>query len=253
MGTEVVEKVDPIVAAQSLHARFGIVAPEDLDVERLAAACGAFVVWRETGSADARVVRAADVAYLAIAASARGTSRARFSIAHELGHHLLHRGVDAIERIHGRPRTRGREFTVEREADRFATELLVPEAMLLARCRLQPPTLQRVEEAARVFEVSLTVAARRWAELADAACAFVESKDGIITKATRSRAFRGIAVQRRRLESRSMAMEALRRGVLAGRLLALGDAWGSSAQVAVVEESMAIGSGRVLTWLWHDG
>ena len=210
------------------------------------------MLWRETGHADARVVRAGDIAYLAIAASARGTPRARFSIAHELGHHLLHRDVDAIERIHGRPRTAGREFRVEREADRFAVELLAPVALFAPRCSSPRPTFDDVALLARAFDLSFTVSARRWAELAPAACAFVESKSGVIARVTRSRSFRGVAVQRRPLEGRSMASEALRCGPAAGRLTVRGDAWGSGGDVEVIEESMAAGDGRVLTWLSHD-
>jgi hypothetical protein len=221
--------IDPIAHARDLHRRFYVRAPEDIDLERIAAACGAFVVWRATGPSDARVVRAGDVAYLAIADHAQGTPRARFSIAHELGHHLMHRDVDALERIHGRPRTRGVEHQVERQADRFATELLLPAALLTPWCEMPSPTLDHVFDVARTFEVSLTAMARRWAELAPTPCACVESKDGTIVRATRSPTFRGVAVQRRKLVPGGWGREGLE----------------------VVERSVAIADGRLLTWLTH--
>jgi hypothetical protein len=77
--------VDPIAAAPVLHARFHLTSPDRIRVELIAAALGAYVIYGEAGSADARVVRAGGVAYFCVAREHRDTPRARFSIATSWG------------------------------------------------------------------------------------------------------------------------------------------------------------------------
>ncbi len=223
--------VDAIGAARALHARFHVRRARAVRVELIAAECGAYTLSRHAGRADARVVRAGDVAYLGIADHAWGTPRARFSIAHELAHHLLHRDFDGLASIHGQPRT-GREHRVERQADKFAVELLLPYAIVAPLCAMALPALKDVGALARTFETSLTVAGRRWASLSPAACAFVESRGDEIVRAKRSAAFRGSAIGGRRIDP----------------------TWGSAdAGVEVRVESVAVrGTTTVLTWLSHS-
>ncbi len=242
---------DPVALARALHARFGIQAPHEIAIDLMAWHCGARVLYRPTGSADARVVRAGDKAILAIALGARDTPRARFSIAHELAHHLMHADYDAIARIHGAPRSSEREFAVEREANLFASEILVPRSLAEPLCRDAHPTLDAVGALARSFDVSLTVAAQRWAQLAHTGCAFVESRGGVIRRAIRSEAFRGVAFARRALEEGTLALEMHRLGGAGGARLH-DAAWGS---LPILEECVPLGDGApggpVLTWLSH--
>jgi hypothetical protein len=255
LTTEEPPRPDPVALAVALHARFGILSPPEIEVELIAWHCGARVVWRHAGSADARVVLSGERAFLAIAAEARGTPRARFSIAHELAHLLMHRDFDAIARIHGGARTEGREFRVEAEADRFAAELLVPRALAEPRClAVLRPTLDDVGALAREFRVSLTVAAKRWPSVTRAPCAFFEARGGVIRRAVRSPAFRGVAVERRALQEATLAHEMLRAGAQVG---ASGRrvhdvAWGSRAlRAPIVEECVAAAEGVVIGWLSH--
>jgi Zn-dependent peptidase ImmA (M78 family) len=260
---------DPVAAASALLARVTIRAPEDIRIELIAAAWDAFVVPRRTGSADARVVRDGKLAFIGIAPEALATPRGRFSTAHELAHHWMHRGwYDAIARIHGAPRTRGREFRVEREANACASELLLPRFLFLPLCTSLPPTLDSVSKVASMFRTSLTATARRWAALSGAPCAWVESRGHAndakrrkITEAKRGAAFRGEAFGRRVLEPGTVAEELAREGVGEGgdkrggtRIARVhGAAWGAAqAGVEIVEESLRVpGTSTVLTWLWH--
>ncbi|HEY2510077.1 MAG TPA: ImmA/IrrE family metallo-endopeptidase [Polyangiaceae bacterium] len=248
--------LDPVAAAAALHARFGIREPCELAIEEMAWHCGATVLWRDAGSADARVVRSGDRAYLAIGKRARGTPRARFSIAHELAHLLLHADFDAIARIHGGARETRREFKVEYDADRFASELLVPAFLARRRCEATlRPTFDDVAELAREYGVSLTVAAKRWPKLSSAPCASFEARRGVLRNVVRSSSFRGDAIGGREL----------REGMLAREILEQGDAvdgirrrvhdrrWGSGwLGTPIVEECVRVADGVVLGWLWHE-
>lgn len=250
-------RIDPIAAAERVHAWFDLRRPHEIRIELIACALQAYVLYADAGAADARVVRSGERAYLTIAKAARGTPRARFSGAHEVGHLILHDDFDAIERIHLARTREGKEHRVENEANRFAAHVLVPTALALPMCAHAAPSLARVGELARAFDVSLSVAAMRWAEMATTGCAYVESRGDIIKRVVRSKGFRGEAVQRRVLEDGALAKAIVRGAERAGTRTHRG-AWGSAkAGRDIVEECVPLvedsaGTSRILTWLWHD-
>ena len=102
----------------------------------------------------------------------------RFSVAHELGHYHVDGHVDAmfagatgmVESAGGFHRNR--ESQLEREADWFASELLVPTEQLVSRIAGQPASIRTLESLAEEFQTSLTMMAIRYAELTDRATAF---------------------------------------------------------------------------------
>lgn len=71
-----------------------------------------------------------------------------FTLAHELGHYFLHddQAYDILyreKRLHARPE-------LEKEADEFAAELLMPEATI----RLYWPIAESIQQLAEIFSVS---------------------------------------------------------------------------------------------------
>jgi len=76
---------------------------------------------------------------------AKTPERARFDLAHELGHLLLHSRSGRLDECVG--------ADVEREADRFASELLIP-ADSLSRCVRLNPSLDEILTARSYFGVS---------------------------------------------------------------------------------------------------
>lgn len=75
-------------------------------------------------------------------------TRKVFTLAHELGHYFLHdsQAYDVLyreKRLHDRPE-------LEKEADEFAAELLMPEATI----RLYWPVAESIQQLAEVFSVS---------------------------------------------------------------------------------------------------
>ncbi len=245
--------VDPVAVARAVHAQLGIAAPHEIAIELIAFELGAHVHWRDAGPADARTWIADGRATIAIDAWQRGMPRARFSIAHELAHLLLHRDHDAIARLHGAIASRG-EHVWERQANVFASELLVPTSLAAPRCAGELPTLDAVASLARAFDVSLSVAARRWAQLSTRACAMVESRGERSVRVIRSEAFGGVAVQGRVLGEGTLARAMARGDAGAGARVHVGAEgyWGSVLVGRIVEECVPLGGGKVLTWLWHE-
>ena len=110
----------------------------------------------------------------------------RFSVAHELGHYHIDGHVEAmflgevevVESSGGLFRKRHDRY--EREADWFASELLVPANPFVSRIRSERAGIELVRGLAREFETSLSMTAIRYAELTDRAAAAILSRDGQI-------------------------------------------------------------------------
>lgn len=99
-------------------------------------------------------------------ANSSSESRHRFSIAHELGHYLLHKAEGAIVEknvpfaFRNRKSTTGQDLN-EIEANQFAAELLMPEENVRRVVDGQKPTERNLEAWARTFGVSFTAMAIR--------------------------------------------------------------------------------------------
>ena len=110
----------------------------------------------------------------------------RFSVAHELGHYHIDGHVEAMfARDLGTVESRGglfrnRKDPCEREADWFASELLVPTALFVSRVRDQDGGIERIRGLADEFETSLSMMAIRYAEVTTRAVASILSRDGQI-------------------------------------------------------------------------
>ncbi len=102
--------------------------------------------------------------------------RARFSLAHELGHYYLdaHRMALVAASAHGSDCQYESALLVEREADLFAANLLMPADQYSKRARQAPPGLEGVRSLADRFGVSLTAAAIRTAQLETWPCAVIK-------------------------------------------------------------------------------
>lgn len=115
--------------------------------------------------------------------------RQRFTIAHELGHflNLWHRATTADGfactgsdlRQTGSASRPGlsRHDVQEREANRFAAELLMPVSRMRL-CLAKPPAIEVVLDLAKALDCSRETMARRYVEHHDAAVAIVFSRDG---------------------------------------------------------------------------
>lgn len=130
-------------------------------VEEIARSLGAQVVYRPfEGEVSGMVYRTRDEKLIGVNSS-HPPNRQRFTVAHEIGHLVLHRGtkvfVDTFEgRINWRDGASARE---ESEANAFAAELLMPAALVTKEVEhaLQDESLSPaglITSMARAFRVS---------------------------------------------------------------------------------------------------
>lgn len=119
--------------------------------------------------------------WLVISNSQATPGRRRFTVAHEVGHYLLHRhrlpAVGIFCKEEDVSRRSGKDM--EKEADEFAAALLMPSHDL--RRQIDPkskPTLSELGALAERYGVSLTAAVLRWLEHTERRSVMVVSTEG---------------------------------------------------------------------------
>ncbi|OAI41699.1 hypothetical protein AYO40_02585 [Planctomycetaceae bacterium SCGC AG-212-D15] len=114
--------------------------------------------------------------------SGRLHPRTRFSIAHELGHFFIERHHSYLfqgGKSHGSCGEFTNSVQVEREADTFAANLLMP-ARLIEPSVDGEPTFLKIRRLADRFQTSVISTAIRWVQLSDLPCAIAAIHDGAV-------------------------------------------------------------------------
>jgi hypothetical protein len=142
---------------------------------------------------DGALIRARElpVGAIVIRKSIREGGRKNFTLAHEIGHFLLP-GHDQTALICTKADVGNwgdGSKEIEREADEFAAELLMPSALVQRIIRAAAPSLQLIEKIAGQFHTSLSAAAWRYCDLAKEPCAIVWSGGKGIVWSKRSETF----------------------------------------------------------------
>lgn len=150
--------------AEALLRSLGITSPDEIDLEAIAWSVGAKVHEAELPSCEARIIGFQDQAIITV----RNTGdprRRRFSIGHELGHWIHHRGRSSICRSSdiGNP---GAASQLEKQADRFAADLLMPRYLFAPTVgEMKRPSFEIVDELATTFSTSRLATALRCVDI----------------------------------------------------------------------------------------
>lgn len=192
----------------------------------------------------------------------------RFSVAHELGHYHVDGHVDGM--FSGTTDTvvsqgglfRDQSNRLEREADWFASELLVPATQVVPRFEKGGASVETIRCLAGEFETSLSMMAIRYTELTDRAAASILSMEGRVEWAVSSQRVRehdwSWGLRKRELVPPKTATWGLARDQIAVHSRELRSAaslvceWfeGAPSDLEVEEDAVGLGSyGRVLTFL----
>jgi hypothetical protein len=117
--------------------------------------------------------------------------RINFTLAHELGHYLVHRQMnpDGFECSQGRvlgfdKQTAQRQ--IEQQADAFASYLLMPIPDYKAQIGSSDMTLDLLRHCADRYEVSMTAAAIKWLEFTPKCAVLVVATNGFVLWCRRS-------------------------------------------------------------------
>lgn len=178
------------------------------------------------GSFEGLLARHPEGRYWKIGYSSAGRSpeRIRFTLAHELGHYLVHRQLrqrfECTDLDMHDWDAQGRQIEVE--ADVFASYLLMPLDDFRAQIADQPISIELLQHCAERYGVSLMAAALKWIEVAQRRAVVVAARDGFVLWARSNKAaLRSGAYLRTRVSpprevpDRSMLSECDQLGVLA--------------------------------------
>ena len=156
-----------ITAAEKILQSLGVAAPEDIDLEAIAWDLGVIgVKHRELDGCEARIAGWGDRAIVSLDPRPM-RRRQRFSLAHELGHWVHHRGKTIFCRSDDIGEG-GNHNTFEQSANSFAADLILPSYLVAPIARTSNRlTMKFVGEVADRFDATKTAATLRLVSLGE--------------------------------------------------------------------------------------
>jgi Zn-dependent peptidase ImmA (M78 family) len=151
-------------AAIDLLKKYHVATPDAIDLDTLVWLIGRLRI-RVGGleGAEGRLVATDDDGGVIRVASQQNLGRYRFTIAHELGHYVLHRQGVLDKVSTRRDMTIWNDASEEAEANLFAAELLMPE-FLFKSCCVGTPSIALLDGLAEVFRTSVLATAFQYCE-----------------------------------------------------------------------------------------
>lgn len=190
-----------------------------------------------------------------------GERRARFTIAHELGHFLMERHVLSDERgfhCSGRDmretREGRRELRQESEANRFAIELLAPPTMVDGHLS-KDPELRDAQRMRNELDVSLEACVRRMIDCREEPLAAIWSHQGRVRYVARDPRFPFVPLKRGdRLPQTTPAFRAITnaRHGFTEFSETHSQAWTGRPDLEIFEQTRLTHNGHAVTLLWAD-
>ena len=143
----------------------GITEPRDLEVDLIAMDAEMEVVYENLQGCEATLVGVGDRAIATVRRSmVRG--RERFSVGHELGHWDMHRGRAFRCRVDDPGQNWTSDVLLEKEADAYASHLLMPSSMFDPRVKaMGAPGFREIEALSEVFATSVLATGMRLADI----------------------------------------------------------------------------------------
>ena len=125
------QKFIAVALAAKLLESFGICRPDEICLEDIASVLGIVIETRPLKAADAHLLRVGDSGTITISEKiAVDPCRARFAIAHEMGHWMLHKDKSQHFLCTTEDLRDYKSSPLELEANTFAAELLMPRRMI---------------------------------------------------------------------------------------------------------------------------
>ena len=166
--------------ARKILQEFGIDSIESLASIRLKdliLARGAYYEEIEMEGNDGRIVTYLDHSVISVNKSITDTGKKRFTAAHELGHYELHRNLSVNFDTHYELYNWYQVGGHEKEANEFASELLMPTRLFLKQCAGKKFNEDLIEHLSNTFIVSRTAAILKYVKVGSHPICVICSKD----------------------------------------------------------------------------
>lgn len=165
--------------ARRLTDEYAIRIPADIDIEAIALDQGLYVTTGPLSGSWARLLRKGSRGVVRVSSSIKSEGQRRFCVAHEIGHFLLHAGRNQIEQCRFEDMVPGYARRVEEpEANAFAGELLMPQAIFSSYLDPNMLTLAMLADVSSAFDVTISATIHRVVDVAVHVCAMVRSEAG---------------------------------------------------------------------------
>ena len=165
-------------AARAVLAYYGIDQVEQIKLRDITFDQELKVKQRLIRGAEGRLVRTGPKGVVTVNQAIREPGKKRFVIAHEFGHYKMHQEQALFSCDEAAFMAWHRSRPQEVEANVFAAELLMPEAIFRKAAHGQKVRFETIKALADDFRVTLTAATLRYAMLDIVPCAVIFSKDG---------------------------------------------------------------------------
>jgi Zn-dependent peptidase ImmA (M78 family) len=150
------------LAARKMMVENGISDPNQIPIELIAAGLGATIVVKDLINTDGRIVFGERRALITVNSGIEYEGKRRFTIAHEIGHLILHKDSFQIHNDTDATLEYFKKGHQETEANEFASELLMPELLfrqISDEYEFSPALLKHLAE---YFNTSITSVAYRY-------------------------------------------------------------------------------------------
>jgi len=193
--------------AKNLLEECGIDDPTEFSLELIVAGRGATLHCKPLTNSDGRIVFGDRKSIITVNSQLQFEGRRRFTIAHELGHHEMHRS--SLELHSDNQSTlswfddkvnRSKKGLQETEANQFASELLMPSELFVAECsqeKFSPDLVRRLSDR---FKTSRTSIVFRYLELGSHPICIFHSHNNKVRYWKKSDEFKHFIVDRTKLK-----------------------------------------------------
>lgn len=145
----------------------------DFSLDLFASGLGATIIHKPMINSDGRIIFGKKNTIIEINNDTLFEEKKRFTIAHEIGHLIMHKGIDihndneATMSWFNNKEKQAKNGRVEYEANQFASELLMPSLIFYERQKGIKFSPQLLRDLSNYFKTSLTSVAFKYLELGD--------------------------------------------------------------------------------------
>ncbi len=181
--------VDRLSRPERLLWGHGVRKPEHIDLEAIASARGAHVVYRKLDGCAARLVAAGDRAVISVAMD-DNLGRRRFSLGHELAHWMQDAQRTSFKCSSTDIGPQNAEAkSIEADANSFASQLILPDYLVWPWVADRKPSLDLANAMGGDFQASLTASALKLLQRAEVPAAITCHDQRRLKWSKRSRNF----------------------------------------------------------------
>lgn len=167
----------PLAKAREILKALEIEEPDEIDPAAIAFQYDAAVQEEPLDGMDGNIVRDGNKAVITVNSRIAYPGQKRFVIAHELGHFFLHphaRQVDTVDAQQTSDWSETQEVE-EYEANLFAAELLMPQAIFAPKTKGVEPSFALIEKLCTEFNTTFTSTAVQFVLNTDEECVLISS------------------------------------------------------------------------------